>query len=129
MARYFSTAATRMSYLCKCKLGPRECYKEIRALSPLGIRAVPGFKCRAVFVNHQHTMRVLYAVALATTEKTKGIRVQPAWGSVPKPIWQPPKLAENLSTTVRPSDIVAKAAAATEHVSVVRRAHHVTTVK
>eukprot|EP00959_Pyramimonas_sp_CCMP1952_P083236 1739508-Pyramimonas_sp.AAC.1 len=24
MARYFSTAATRMGYLCKCKLGPRE---------------------------------------------------------------------------------------------------------
>eukprot|EP00959_Pyramimonas_sp_CCMP1952_P214566 4490457-Pyramimonas_sp.AAC.1 len=109
MARYFSTAATRMSQLCKCTLAPRETHAEISALIPLGLRKAPGFKCRASFVARQHTMKVIYALALASTDRRGSLDVCPDWCSPPKPIWNVPCLKGDIAKTVRESDLSTRA--------------------
>eukprot|EP00959_Pyramimonas_sp_CCMP1952_P019885 419925-Pyramimonas_sp.AAC.1 len=107
MARYFSTAAARVAKLCECKLAPRRVCVTCCSLTPLGIRQVPGFLCRPTFINHDHTMKTLFAVALSTTEKNAGIRVPPPWTSIPSPCWTPPRLEANIKDNVRPTDLAA----------------------
>eukprot|EP00959_Pyramimonas_sp_CCMP1952_P100955 2111855-Pyramimonas_sp.AAC.1 len=67
----------------------------------------PGFKCRASFVARQRT--VMYALALASTDRRGSLDACPDWCSPPKPIWNVPCLKENIVKTVRDSDLSSRA--------------------
>eukprot|EP00959_Pyramimonas_sp_CCMP1952_P186095 3891435-Pyramimonas_sp.AAC.1 len=54
-------------------------------------------------------MKVMYALALASTDRKGSLDVRPDWCSPPKPIWNVPCLKENIVKTVRDSDLSTRA--------------------